>query len=333
MTVKKQGTKIIVSIVAFFLVFGILLTIATFYDLDIDHFLTRESLAEHNYYTNDLFAASFETFGCSPLNFMVAFALHILFWYAMYYQKGFMKIALYLFSLGGSFTSFYILGSDTLDYCRRHLALTSDLEVAPMFYIVFGFFAILLTGVGIAAVHNFSKETIKKLMPFAVATLFLCAVPTLTINLLVKNQVGRIRYRAMNMYPDNQQYGFAAYQRWYEAKGQWLDHDTKVALFGTSDALRSFPSGHTCDAGLTYGLAMLNDALDIKKKKLRAFLWIGPLVFTGLVAVSRMVAGAHFMSDVLVGGTAAFASMIILREIFILKGKNVKILLGKTTDA
>ena len=100
-------------------------------------------------------------------------------------------------------------------------------------------------------------------------------------------------------------------------------------LFGTTDALKSFPSGHTCAAAASYGFTMLGAALEIKNKKVRALLWIVPIVFTAVVAISRIVAGAHFMSDVLVGGTVAFVCMIISREIFICKGENVKALMNK----
>lgn len=42
-----------------------------------------------------------------------------------------------------------------------------------------------------------------------------------------------------------------------------------------------------------------------------------------------MMVGAHFMSDVLIGGTMSFITMIVCREIFVVKGKNVKALIGK----
>ena len=48
-----------------------------------------------------------------------------------------------------------------------------------------------------------------------------------------------------------------------------------------------------------------------------------------LVAISRIVVGAHFFSDVLMGGTLAFVSMIIAREIFICKGAHLKAVFGK----
>ena len=74
---------------------------------------------------------------------------------------------------------------------------------------------------------------------------------------------------------------------------------------------------------------MLIDTLGIKKKGARLALWLCPLAYTGAVAVSRMVCGAHFMSDVLVGGTLTFAVMILSREFIIEKSANLKALFGK----
>jgi membrane-associated phospholipid phosphatase len=101
------------------------------------------------------------------------------------------------------------------------------------------------------------------------------------------------------------------------------------ALFGTTDALKSFPSGHTCSAGTVYCLLMLLDVFNVKSKGKRAVSWIAAITYTGMVAVSRIIVGAHFFSDVLMGGTIAFVSMIIFREIFICKGSNVKAMFGK----
>lgn len=41
-----------------------------------------------------------------------------------------------------------------------------------------------------------------------------------------------------------------------------------------------------------------------------------------LVAISRIVVGAHYMSDVTFGGTIAFLCFVIAREIFICKGSH-----------
>ena len=122
--------------------------------------------------------------------------------------------------------------------------------------------------------------------------------------------------------------GFDNFTRWYVMTGNNDVFDSK-ALFGYSDGFKSFPSGHTCAAGMVYAFIMLIDVLDIKKTWQKACIWGGTVVATMLVAVSRIVVGAHFFSDVLMGGTLAFVSMIIAREIFIFKGAHLKAVFGK----
>ena len=138
-----------------------------------------------------------------------------------------------------------------------------------------------------------------------------------------------MRYRAMNCEGGQSIGGFDNFTRWYVANGQHLTKDEMRALFGTTDALKSFPSGHTCSAGTVYCLLMLLDVFNVKSKGKRAVSWIAAITYTGMVAVSRIIVGAHFFSDVLMGGTIAFVSMIIFREIFICKGSNVKAMFDK----
>ena len=56
----------------------------------------------------------------------------------------------------------------------------------------------------------------------------------------------------------------------------------------------------------------------------RFLCWLLPTVFTGLVAISRIMVGAHYFSDVLFGGTIVYLGVIIGREIFIFKGAHIK---------
>lgn len=333
MTKRKNN---LIAVILFVAVFAVLLITATFADLQISHILTAKSLADHTYITNDAFAASFEAFGSAPVYLLLSFSFLILFWYLMR-TKNWPNAVKFIGSIAMlvcTAVSNFVLVSDTTGYLLDHtqqylLGQTgSDVGHAGFVRLIEVSLVLLLTVLGALAVKNFSDESIEKLVRFAFAAIALAAVSTVVLH-LIKGPVGRIRYRAMNMYPDDEKYGFAAFARWFQINGQWIDKATMKELFGTTDALKSFPSGHTCAAAASYGFTMLGDALEIKNKKVRAALWIVPIVFTATVAISRIVAGAHFMSDVLVGGTVAFVCMIISREIFICKGENVKALMNK----
>ena len=284
--------------------------------------LTADILAEHNYYTNDPFGTVFEILGSGPVYIMIAFAAQILFWHVMRtFTKRGGKELLELLLLAISTISYFAFAKQSTEYFLEHLNAENMKDEAFVMLIELSL-ALMATFIATLAVRNFKKESIEKLVMFAFAVLCVAALANILVG-IVKGPVGRMRFRAMNMIGD-----FSRFTPWYVVNGA-MEEDELIRLFGTTDACRSFPSGHTCAAGMSYCLVMLIPALNIKDKWKKAALWILPIAFTGTVAISRIMVGAHFMSDVLMGGTISFLSMIIFREIFVVKGANVKALFGK----
>ena len=74
MELNVNRKKVIISSLLFILIFGALLLIATFFDLQISRFLTKGILAEGQYDTNNTFGAFFEIIGDSPVEIMLAFS-------------------------------------------------------------------------------------------------------------------------------------------------------------------------------------------------------------------------------------------------------------------
>lgn len=329
MKTKKQ-----VLIPAFLIVavFAAILSVATFYDLQISDFLTKDALTDGTYNTNQWFAATFQVIGNVPVYLGFAIAFHILFLNGLRNFAGAKKYIFMFIPAVLAVVAYYVMVSDIFRYMKEILLMRYTYFASPG-----GFYktavilacAMGLTILGTLATNNLSSDTLKRLFVFAFALIIVAAIPTILINLVLKNPIGRFRYRAMKMYADDPVYGFASYTRWYEWKGQWIDEATMYMKWGTDDVLRSCPSGHTAAAATSYGLIMINDALGIKNKKIRALNWALPIIWTGLVATARIVAGAHFLSDVLLGGSLTFITMIITREIMICKGANIKAVFGK----
>ncbi len=326
----SRRKNVIISLLSFCAVFGALLLIATFCDLQIDRFLTRGVLEPGQYDTNNTFGAFFEIIGDSPVEIMLAFAIDIIFVYAFRFLGGAKKVILMIISGGFSVVPGYVLSLIVFNRIKPHIlyGTTAELTTGAFLHLTYLFFGVLLGVLGILAVNNFSDDTLKKLLRFSVATIIFAAVSTIAINLGFKDIFGRLRYRAMNVMPNDERIGFSAFSRWYEIKGHAVSDDLMMSVFGHTDANKSFPSGHTGAAGTSYALIMLNSTLKPKSKAVRVAFWVIPVVFTGLVALSRLVVGAHFMSDVLFGGTFSFVLMIIAREIIIFKGENLKALFG-----
>ena len=91
-------------------------------------------------------------------------------------------------------------------------------------------------------------------------------------------------------------------------------------LVGGVNKYTSFPSGHTCSAGIIYSLICMPYVFTkFNTKKWKVFWYVVPVFYTGIVGLSRIVVGAHFLSDVLVGGTIAYLASELAKYIFFIK--------------
>lgn len=337
-----QNQKTILSICTFVIVFAILLLIATFFDLQISQILTKNSLKPGEYITNDFFASFMEIFGSAPAAILLGISAIILFLNVMRFLKGWKKWLFGIITGVLSVYAFYYFLSDVWKYAFKHILyeqgilstieinLSSNYSSSSWFIATILAISILIDLFAIFAMNKVNDETLKKLLKFAVVVIIVAGIPTILINLIIKKPWGRIRYRAMNMYGDDPIYGFSAFTPWYNPKGQWLDNNTKLAIFGSTDVLKSFPSGHTAAAGATYALLALPKILGKEdNKKLVAIVWTISILWTTLCAIGRIVAGAHFMSDVLFGGTMAFLCYAGANEFYLNKSKNLKALFAK----
>ena len=115
---------------------------------------------------------------------------------------------------------------------------------------------------------------------------------------IIKTGLPRPRFRLIQEHIDG-----IDFHAWYDPI---KNKDELIETFGIySDNFKSFPSGHTANAILSIailpGLAAVVPALRNKKK----VLFVAGFVFGFLVLASRMVLGAHFLSDVSCGGFIA----------------------------
>lgn len=315
MTIKK---KTILSLCLFFLLFGSLLLTATFTDLQVSRLLTQHALPAGQYYADDVFGVVFECIGTSPELLLCGVCAAMLSVWAMRLMRhGAGRTMLMLAGGAGSVGAYAWAFYDLFHYICRHLP--GDQSVPAFLWGVAAFLALFCAALTLYAVNGFPDDTLRKLPRFACVAIGSILFALALVNIL-KNPMGRMRYRAMNVIGD-----FSGYTPWYAANGQ-PDKTWMRETFGTADAFKSFPSGHTRAAAGTFYLVSLADVIGVKSKRKRAALWCFAILFTGLVAVSRIVVGAHFFSDVLVGGTIGFAVCMVSREFFLVDRKHLRAL-------
>lgn len=129
----------------------------------------------------------------------------------------------------------------------------------------------------------------------------------------IKPIVGRVRFRSM-------QENFDLFTRWYQVNG-----DKYLSAVPLKEEIKSFPSGHSQWAGTTISLSLLAMVNPKWQDKEKLIYWI-TIGYAAVLMLSRMMQGAHFLSDVTIGFSSAFLFFIISRS-FIVQRKMDKSLL------
>ena len=124
----------------------------------------------------------------------------------------------------------------------------------------------------------------------------------------IKDNMHRPRYRGLLIYND------ISFHNWWEPFKEYKDYIT-INKDVPHDNFKSYPSGHTAEASiLLVPITFLPLAHDkFKKIQMPAFYCACGLVL--LVALARILAAAHFLSDVSMGATIMLALLVITNEI------------------
>lgn len=263
------------GIIFFYIFAAISLVTATFLDLNIDKFL---------YNPDSLIANWFWKTGELPNPLIIPFAGMMIMKCS---EKLIGRIAGYILEFGGSIY-FGCYFADNLFY---------DSEFKMPFGIIFGIgFAVCLTI--IAKLIVIPEKAKKALVIVSIAGI---AVMALQLGVIesVKIFWGRIRMREMIAQGNR----FDLFVPWYKPSG-----------IAESNEFKSFPSGHTASAATSF-LMMFLPFVSEKLKDKKALCFIIPCIYTVTVAVTRMVLAAHFLSDVTVGATVGFTSVVIVMAI------------------
>lgn len=102
--------------------------------------------------------------------------------------------------------------------------------------------------------------------------------------------------------------GRAAFVPWWQPQSGYRGLLTPTGI--SSEEFRSFPSGHTSNAALLLGLALLPKIDARLAGRQRLLFWCGA-AYAATVAVSRIIMGAHYLTDTVWGCTLTLAALCI----------------------
>lgn len=307
MSLKKEY---LIKSLLFIVVFAILLVLASVFDLQISHLLASNDLAQSTYYSTNIFGRFFEYIGSFPIFVFGAFACLVLMHYFYKYKSYGKYLSLLMIVI--LVVVFEYLIHDTLKYIFRNHNIEEFLDNIVLTISVW-VISFLISVICIILYRKVDYEKNKKLIRYSIVIALTCSFYLIVS--LIKGPIGRMRYRAMNLIND-----FSYFTPWYqvsEAKNMLQNVDIP------SDGFKSFPSGHTFSAGVSYVLICLPYVYEkFNNRKWKIIWYIIPVLYTGIVALSRIVVGAHYFSDVLIGGSLAYIGAELFKYIFLVRNKN-----------
>ena len=124
----------------------------------------------------------------------------------------------------------------------------------------------------------------------------------------LKDFIHRPRYRGLVQYTD------VAFHNWWEPFKEYRDYVTAHPDV-PHDNFKSYPSGHTAEASIVLVAFTFLPFAHKKFEKIQLPLFLGGCALVLLVALARILAAAHFLSDVSWGATIVLTLIIIANEI------------------
>ena len=316
MNLKKNWIYVAICVA----VFGILLGLATAFDYKISS--TIADLDKGEFYSNNLFGQIIEVIGSFPIYYMIALALFAIAYNYQRIDKRWLSILVFCICIAGALLATYIGVDDCMDDFADHSVKYLNWPEGFKFLLCFGI-AVIIYAPTFYFFNNLKPATHRKLLIWAIVVLGMVVISQVFIYIL-KPLAGRLRYRGISIL--GEEYTFVP---WYDFNGsvdkeavllanpELLVYGEEVALDLIRDSFRSFPSGHTASPAAVYGFLYLPFCINkFNDKKWKILLNVLTVLFTGLVAVGRIVVGAHYFSDVLVGGTITYASLWLSALIF-----------------
>jgi len=142
--------------------------------------------------------------------------------------------------------------------------------------------------------------------------IFMALVPGVT---LLKSVFHRPRYRELVSG------GFIEFHPWYDRCSNYKDY---IALGFSKEEFKSFPSGHAGASAVFMLATIALPLLNKKYEKITLPLFYGGFAWCLFISFTRILVGAHFLSDVSMGGILTSLFMLIANEAIIYSNKKLK---------
>ena len=324
---KRLKTNLIIG-GAVALVFFAVLWIATLYDFKISAAIAQ--LNGKNYYSDNFFGRFFETFGETPdYLFLGVSGGLILRALPEKISKGKILVLTELALIAFIIAVYSYMAKKVIGYISSHVeSVDAFFDGKAKIWGVALVFGLAMSAATLLLTSKVKDEKLSGLFLWALLVLFAVAISQGVVQ-GIKPFVSRMRYRAIYVLNENGRGDLANFTEWYVWNGRKTVSPEMLALGIGKDAYKSFPSGHTCGGAIVFTLAFLPEFLKTEenlRRKYSIIIWVVTTVFVVVLAYSRILMGAHYLSDVLFGGYVAYIATLISKKIVKTLAKKFKLL-------
>ena len=144
-------------------------------------------------------------------------------------------------------------------------------------------------------------------MVFCIVIVLLC-LALLAILPPIKDAIRRPRFRILSVIGEDK------FHNWWQACPEYKQYMEQYGI-ESSDHFKSFPSGHTAEASILLVTSTFLPLADKKFAKYQLPLFIASSVVVLLVAFARILAAAHYLSDVSTGAFIIITLTLIANEV------------------
>ena len=210
-----------------------------------------------------------------------------------------LKILFYILAAACLFVSILYPGGE-------YFGVNGFVDVAPKWV---GYLIVLLPELGAMAggYFIFKDNQNKNLWIVFCVIIVLLLIGLLAVIPTIKDNMRRPRYRIVSTTP-------VKFKEWWESTKDYKDLMLAYNI-EESDHFKSFPSGHTAEASILFVTITFLPLANKKFEKYQLPLFIGASVLVLLVAFARILAAAHYLSDVSFGATIILTLLLIANEV------------------
>lgn len=276
------------TVLIFISVFAVLMTFLALGSFDYN--FSRSIIDPHSPWAN-----FFDQFGEIPAFLLMLIGIAILFG-ARKKEVLWRNILSHVLALPFMALFSYAITFMPVKYMFENHATGLPEDVPQILNIITLLLGILLFAVVLILQYRADDTKLKEMKKAAVLFIVLIIGEMVLVN-VVKVIWGRPRMRMLETMDD--------FRKWYVIKGPAPGNEYK-----------SFPSGHTANGFAAIGFTLFFSYFKTVNKKL---ILIFAIVWGTLVALSRVVLGAHFLSDVITGGYITILLFFALNSLFFRK--------------